>query len=110
MKAFTVSLLAVLSFSAMAEIENSKFVKRHQDVIEKAVQLKCDVPNGRLIEISNKTTRHQVDQGIVDYTYETVIEVEGNGEITVMSAYYDGYDHQEQDWGTYTVESILGCN
>jgi hypothetical protein len=110
MKAFIVSLLAVFSFSAMAEISNSELNPRHQKVIRTALVEKCDVPNAWLIQVSNQTTAHRVDNGITDYTFETEIEVEGNGVVTVLSAYYDGFNHAEQNWGTYTVESIQGCN
>jgi len=110
MKALTLTLLAVFSFSAFSQIWFSDLDKRHQEVIRKALVKKCDVPNAWLNQISNKTTRVSVDQGITDYDYETVIEVEGNGVVTVFSSYGDMYNHTEQDWGVYSVQSIVGCD
>lgn len=110
MKAFIISLLAVLSFSAIAQIDNSDLDVRLQNKIRAALVVKCDVPNAWLFQVSNKTTVHHVDNGITDYTFETEIEVEGNGVVTVLSSYSDAYDHVEQNWGIYSVDSINGCN
>lgn len=109
MKAFIVSLVAILSFSAFAQIEGSSFEKRHQKLIRDALTVQCDVPTAWLIQVSNKTTSHEVDQGIIDYKYVTEIEVEGNGIVTVLSSYSDHYDHADQAWGSYSIDAIKGC-
>lgn len=114
MKALILTIVSVLSVSAFANIENSKFEKRHQDLIKKSIIENCSMRRASFVELSNKTKTIRVDQGIIDYEYETVLEVTDRVDqgvsdlytVTVKSSYSDMYDHSSQNWGAYSVESV----
>ncbi|MCM2351848.1 MAG: hypothetical protein NDI69_17675 [Bacteriovoracaceae bacterium] len=117
MKTLALSLLAVLSLSAHADVRNSKLEKRHQNLIKKAVFAKCDIYRGFIYEFGTKITPKKIDQGITDYEYETVLEANeeidqgqyNTYKVTVKSSYSDGYNHPDQTWGSYSVDAISEC-
>ena len=110
-------LFFLLAMPAMAEIENSNFTPRHQAMIEAAVEAKCGFRSYGMAEVYTKATAHRVDQGIVDYKYETLLEVKSKidqmqydiYEVVVHSSYYSQYDHNAKDWGAYEIDSVSNC-
>lgn len=105
------ALITTLLTSSMTQayMMHSDYSERHNASIEKAVELECGKLN-TLAVVSSKKERVQVDQGIVDYKYTTEINATASDytrySVTVKSWFYDGYDHQAQDWGSYHVESV----
>lgn len=119
MKSFGLLVLVLFAVSsASAKIENSALESRHQDLIEKAIESKCQFVPGSLVEIATQVTPVRVDQGIMDYKYETVLQFKVRVdqmlfdiyEVTVRSAFAAAYDHVSQEWGIYDIESVSTCN
>lgn len=110
MKALILSLITLFSVSALAvELE-----VRHQNLIKREIAIQCDLVRPVLTILSHKVTPVRVDQGILDYKYETVFNVSNRQDggmpdiytVTVESSYHDMYDHEAQDWGAYSVNSV----
>lgn len=105
------ALITTLLTSSMTQayMMYSDYNERHNSTIEKAIDLKCGKLN-TLAVVSTKKERVKVDQGIVDYKYTTEINATAADytrySVTVKSWYYDSYDHESQDWGSYSVESV----
>lgn len=113
MKTLALILATLIPMSAFA-IKNSQLHKRHQEVIKKAVIEKCSFRRASFVEIKSDATPIRVDQGILDYNYITTFKVEDRIDqgvkddylVTVESHYYDSYDHNDKDWGSYAVSSV----
>lgn len=113
MKTLAFILATLVSVSAFA-IENSKLTKRHQEVIKKAVYESCSLHNAIFEEIKSIETPHRIDQGILDYSYVTILKAvnslddntQVNYLLTVESYYSDSYDHNDRDWGIFLVNSV----
>lgn len=114
MKALIFALVSLVSVSAFAVIKDSQLDLRHQALIEKAITEQCSMRRASFVELNTKITPVRVDQGILDYRYETVLEVTDRVDqgvfdlytVTVESKYSDMYDHQAQTWGAYSVQSV----
>ncbi len=107
-------LLALVSNLAFAvEIEGSEYSQRHNSIIERAITNNCG-PFWDLVLVSSEEEVTQVDQGIRDVKYWTVISatrridqgVRDMYKVTVVSEYFDTYDHAEKDWGIFSVKSV----
>lgn len=104
--------------SADAKIENSSLELRHQELIEKAVEAKCQLLPRGVAEVKTVVTPIRIDQGITDYQYETVLHLSvrvdqmlfDTYEVVVNSSYAAAYDHSRQEWGVYDIESVSSCN
>lgn len=105
--------LTLISTSAFASIRNTHYEARHVKAIETAIQKSC----GKILELTQVHSESeviQVDQGIRDVVYKTVLTGKkridqtlfDNYTITVNSSYGDAYDHQHRDWGIYFVDSV----
>lgn len=113
MKTLTFTFATLISLSAFA-MENSQLNPRHQEVIKKGVIEKCSLNQASFKEVRTEASAIRVDQGIVDYDYFTILQVtdqldQGLTEryqVTVLSQYFDQYDHSAQDWGTYRVTAV----
>lgn len=114
MKALVLSLVTLVSATAFAGINDSKLEVRHLNLIKREIAIQCDLVRPVLTVVDHKVTPIRIDQGILDYKYETVFEVSNRQDggmpdlydVTVESAYHDMYDHQAQNWGVYSVESV----
>lgn len=107
-------LLTVLATQmTSAEVRNSNYEARHLTLIEKSIQEKCGIPS-ELSQLSSTETIVNVDQGIQDVYFKTVLQgfmhvdqmLYDEYEITVESVLADMYDHDAQTWGTYSVEAV----
>lgn len=109
---FTVFVL-LMGATAQAQISNSQYDLRHQNLIEQASLNACQVNGGRLTQVSTSVVEEKIDQGIFDLHYTTELEltvridqgVYDTYKVTVKSLRMDAYDHVAQDWGIYSVES-----
>jgi len=116
MKFLAIAIFSLFAVSANAAIENSSLELRHQNLIEQAVTAKCGFNRG-LVEVSTITTEIRVDQGIVDYKFDSVFEMTVRIDqgifdtyvVRVLSSYYDHYDHNAKDWGVYEIDSVSNC-
>lgn len=117
--AFAGSFLVCFAVSsADAKIENSNLELRHQELIEKAIEAKCQLYPRGIVEVKTVVTPIRIDQGITDYQYETVLHLSvrvdqmlfDTYEVVVKSSYASAYDHARQEWGIYSVESVGICN
>lgn len=111
------TILAVLMFSfalpSFADIYVSVLSQRHQAVIVKAVAEKCFL-RGELNELRTEVRVDQVDQGVIDYYYTSEFKtynridqgVFDEYKVVVESAVFSGYDHEAQDWGMISVQSV----
>ena len=103
-------LLSQVSFAAISE---SKLELRHQALIEKAIDANCGSFR-ELTEVNTSEVVIQIDQGIRDIKYTTVLtglqrldqNIFDRYEIVVESEYADMYDHSAQDWGAYNVTKV----
>lgn len=95
---------ALMTQTSFATISNSNYEARHLAVIEKAILNNC----GEMVNLSVVSAQEEkikVDQGIIDIEYKTVLSAD-NALISVESTYFDSYDHEEREWGSYHVDSI----
>lgn len=114
MKALLLSLVTLFSATVLAGTENSQLEVRHQNLIQQEIAIQCELRRPVLTVVEHKVTPIRIDQGILDYRYETVFKVsnrEDGGmpdlyEVKVVSSYHDMYDHEAQDWGAYSVDSV----
>lgn len=112
-KAIVLTVLIVSQF-ASAQIKNSQKEARHQSVVLAAVEQSCGTMND-LVEVAQKTEAVQVDQGVTDIVYTTVLTAKApidqlmtvDYEISVASKYTDAYDHSSGEYGIYSVESVI---
>ena len=108
MKLLIAAVFALTSTVSFASLRSTGYEARHIAKIEKAILKNCGQMLGLdLISKFEKVVR--VDQGIRDVYYVTVLRgVQNNNgyNVKVNSSYADMYDHTEQDWGYYSVESV----
>ncbi len=112
MKKMIIVVSILFTGLAQAAITNSKYEARHQAAIESAVYAKCGI--GAMFEKSSSEQVISIDQGINDVSYLTSIELHVKADlrytevldVQVESYYSDSYDHQSQNWGVYTIESV----
>lgn len=118
MKIFTFILsLSFLSLTTHAQLADSSLEARHQELIKNAAVAKCGLSRGNVEIVQNKTSTIKVDQGITDYTYETVVAVNQRVDqliydtyhVTISSSYYDHYDHNTKNWGVYQIDGASDC-
>ena len=106
-------LFVLLTQQAFAWIPNSKLEPRHQTVIAQAIINKC-FHFSEIEERSSRSEMIQIDQGIRDYSFISEYQVRvwvdqglfDDYRVIVQSYYADHYDHQAQNWGHYSVESV----
>lgn len=116
MKQFFLVFL-IISQHSFAAIYHSNYDARHLSVIEEAISQQCTVNTDALIQKSDSAEVINVDQGIKDINFTTLLETQVRVDqnifelkkIVVKSHYADMYDHQSQNWGFYSVESV-NCN
>lgn len=108
------TLAMTLSFStSFAAIEASDYELRHLNKIEAAIAKECFL-RGSFSQVSSKVTEIIVDQGIRDLSFLTVFThrdwidqgVFDDYKVTVESDYADMYDHDEANWGSYSVSRV----
>jgi len=108
MKSILLATIAlVIGTAAQAEILNSQYDSRHQAMLEQASLKACGVTQGTLTQVYSEVVKHKVDQGIVDYYFTTQLTIDNTYTVTAKTLIADGYDHTAQDWGMYSVESII---
>lgn len=109
-----ISMLLLLSGAqAFAVIQNSQMEARHQTLIEQAITEACGYYRD-LTDVKTTVRPVLVDQGITDRYYFSVFNftvrvdnsVFDQYQAFVESAYFDNYDHQSGNWGTYQVKSV----
>jgi hypothetical protein len=110
-------ILVLFMFSvatpSFAYIDGPELSPRHQAVIAKAVAEKCSL-SGKLTEVFTDVRLDRVDQGVIDYYYTsefTLINHIDQGvfdtyKVIVESALLSAYDHNAQDWGVISVQSV----
>jgi len=109
MKSFLVLFFALISASSYA----SELSARHQQLIKKAVEEKCDLRASLKLE-SVKVVEDRIDQGVIDYYFTSkftaTVHIDQGVfdyyDVTVKSAEYSGYDHEAQDWGMLEIQSV----
>lgn len=102
-----------MNISAQAAVLNSGLDSRHQDSIVKAVSEQCFL-SGDLKMLGKKELIVAIDQGVRDVYYEMKFEtsdtydqvISDNYVVTVNSVKWDQYDHENKDWGSYSVTSV----
>ncbi|EQC48635.1 hypothetical protein M899_0954 [Bacteriovorax sp. BSW11_IV] len=114
MKKLLVVAALLTSTFASAELINSEYNARQNTTLENGIEKECGQFKS-LEVLSSKKERVVVDQGIVDYKFTTVLYGKQKYEqniydkytVTVVSWYYDGYDHASGENGWYHVESVV---
>lgn len=118
MKNFVLILsLSLLSLTARAQIANNNLEARHQELIKNAAIEQCGLTRGYVEIVKSTETAIKVDQGVTDYTYETVVAVNQRVDqliydtylVTISSSYYDSYDHDSKNWGVYKIDGASNC-
>lgn len=112
MKAFILTGVLFLANAGYAAIADSNYDLRHQAAIESAITT-CGY-NGAVTQLSSEEEVVNVDQGIQDVFYTTVLSVKvpvdqymfDEYRVVVRSEFADMYDHSAADWGVYSVTSI----
>ena len=113
MKNGMMGLALLMSLTAQAEILSTKYEVNHVRAIESKIVEKCGYFKD-LKEISSTEEVIVVDQGIRDVKYTTVLtglqrldqNIFDEYQIVVESEYADMYDHVNQTWGAYFVNSV----
>lgn len=113
MKNLVLALSLLATNVSMAAISNSALEKRHQEVIEKAIEKNCGSFRD-LTELFTHSTVIHIDQGIQDVKFSSVLtglqrmdqNIFDSYIINVESEYSDMYDHSSQEWGLYTVSKV----
>ncbi len=107
------AIIFFIPFTALGSIQGSPFSPRHQLAIANAVQQTCGLAFS-VNYLSHSQYDERVDQGIVDTHYSTLLVrmiridqgVFDYYRVTVRSSFLSQYDHDAQDWGVYTVDSV----
>ncbi len=113
MKMLAVLFVLASAVFANAQIKNSTLEARHQQLIIEAVAAQC-FNTRELTEVQTMKEEYQIDQGIVDITFTTILNYTSrvdNGlfdayQAEVVSKYHTQYDHSARQWGAYSVESV----
>lgn len=111
MKSILILFVLLLSNTCFAAIVDSTYDLRHQSLIEQAVQT-CGY-NGIVTQLSSEEVVVDVDQGVQDVYYTTMLSVKvgidqylyDEYRVRVTSEYADMYDHSAADWGFYSITS-----
>ena len=111
MKSISILMVLLLSNTGFAAISESAYDLRHQSLIEQAV-LTCGY-NGVVTQLSSEEVVVNIDQGIRDVYYTTVLSVKvgidqymyDEYRVSVKSEFADMYDHSAADWGVYSITS-----
>ncbi|WP_408097711.1 hypothetical protein ACJVC5_02015 [Peredibacter sp. HCB2-198] len=108
MKLLIAAVFALTSTVSFASLRQTGYEARHIAKIEKAILKQCGPMLG--LDLISKFERVvHVDQGIRDVYYVTVLRGVQNNigyNVKVNSSYADMYDHSEQNWGAYSVQSV----
>ena len=110
------ALLLLISNSAFGGIANSNYESTMNNLIEDAITKEC----GRMKDLTLVTSvvvEDPIDQGVTDLIYTTTLSGEqlydqniyDEYEITVVTDYYDLYDHEAREYGSFNVKSV-NCN
>lgn len=103
----------ILSQTSQAALLNSVFEVRHSNSIESAIESHCGSFRN-LSVVDSKQEIINVDNGIKDIKFTTILtglqrldqNIFDTYKIIVESTYSDMYDHQSQNWGFYSVDSV----
>lgn len=113
MKSLVLALSVIMSLSLSANVQHSELETRHANLMEKALDNACG--SFRNLEVvSVEVEEIRVDQGITDKKFTTILTGEQRMDqnifdqyiIQIESSYSDSYDHENKDWGAYSVESV----
>lgn len=114
MKSLIVMIATLITTTTtQAKIAASNLDERHQQVIEQAIEKNCFIFR-HLEQVSVTEEVIQVDQGIQDRKYTSKFKASVRldqqifdiYDVSVVSMYWDGYDHNTKNWGSYSVESV----
>ena len=113
MKTLLALSILILSQTSQAALINSVFEVRHSNSIESAIESSCGSFRDLTI-VDSKQETINIDNGIKDIKYTTILtglqrldqNIFDSYKITVESTYSDMYDHQSQNWGFYSVDSV----
>ncbi|OIQ19021.1 MAG: hypothetical protein BM556_06975 [Bacteriovorax sp. MedPE-SWde] len=109
----TLVMALVMVNCAFGQIINSDYESRLNTAITEAVTSECN----QMIDLtllSSKVEEDNIDQGITDYKYTSVLSgkqiydqnIYDEYRIVVESEYYDGYDHATGEYGAYYVKNV----
>lgn len=112
MKSLATSLIIVIGFATQAQAYVD-FTSQQQEVVRKAITESCGYMR-HLTQVGQSQQTVVVDQGVRDHYYTTVLTGERRLDqnyfdaytITVKSSLIDGYDHQAQTWGMFSVQEV----
>lgn len=93
-------------------IQDSTYVERHQKLVYLAALESCKVNGGMAKQISSSEEIEQIDSGIFDSIFNTILELTvqiDNGVwdtyiVDIKSRKSDMYDHNYKDWWAYGIE------
>lgn len=111
-----VLLLLVVISGSLAQAQNTVLNSAQTQKIEAAILTSCGYMRD-LTQVSQTEEVVVVDQGVRDVYFTNVFTGErrldqnifDRYDITVKSILADGYDHQENAWGIFAIESV-SCN
>lgn len=106
--------LTTLSLNLQASPRDTNYDERHMAKIEQAIAKECFL-RGEFVQVDSTVEEVRVDQGITDYNYQTTFEhrdwidqgVFDDYIVEVVSHYGDSYDHNDRNWGSYYVSSVV---
>lgn len=86
---------------------------RHLQILTEAISSQCGI-SGEMSVISNKEEEIRIDQGIIDYHYNTQLSVQVSIDQNMYDEYLVAteselismYDHASQNWGVYNVIKV----
>lgn len=113
MKMSLIALSLLFAQASLAEIKDSQYEVRHQNLLETEILKNCGQMRD-LNQISSIQQVIQIDNGIQDIKFKTVLSgllrldqnIFDKYIITVHSEYSDMYDHSSGEWGVYSLNDI----
>ncbi len=102
MKLISIVLMTLFTLSSEAKIINSAYESDHQAVIEKALYTECGFHPTAVTQISSQVNVEEIDQGVRDTYYTTILEVK----IKIDQNFYDVYTVQVNSMSTYSFYEV----
>jgi hypothetical protein len=102
MKLLLIVLMSLFAISLQAKIIDSDYEAGHQGVIEKALYTSCGYHPSSVTQISSTTYVDEIDQGVRDTYYTTILEVK----IKIDQNFYDVHNVEVKSMSIYSFYEV----
>lgn len=117
MKNLLIAIVCILSCSQQVLAEEKVTNQRHKNIVLRTIANACQLDYFYMVEISTTITPEKIDNGVVDYYYQSQFKVfnreDGRHDeefiIDIDTIYTHAYDHESKEWGIYSVNRVGRC-